>query len=186
MGLGETEKIPIQKVQPMDPIDYSNKLLEFAVERNTSAEHEKFRNIILEFNRVYNQPTGTVELSNKISDSPDMVINSMFEPDFFSIINPFSDIPIIAILSGSIILILLSIQCLNFIVGRLLLIKFAPQIEKLLINRQFLKKWFEYVINIVKKVSLFYYISFTICIYVLLLMTVYYLYLFLDIVSKFY
>ena len=181
IGDPETGKFTIEKIKELTKEDLAIKFAEYFEKQNIHVSKEQISKFIEDIAADNNIQDGIVEISNKITD-----IRSALEPSYFNLLDPFSDIPIIAILSGSILLILLSIQCLNFIIIRLLLIKFAPQIEKLLINKQFFKKWIGYVIEAAKRVSLFYYVAFTICIYVSLLMTVYYLYTFLSIVSSYY
>jgi hypothetical protein len=125
----------------------------------------------------------TVDAITQTAENTDTSINSMFEP--FTLIDPFSTIPIIAILSGSLILIFLSIQCLNFIVIRVLFLRYSSYIENLFLNFPFLNNLLKKFVEIFNKLSFIYYVIFTLLAYIYLIGACYYLYELLILISQY-
>jgi hypothetical protein len=131
------------------------------------------RGPFVNLNISINKPE-SVDAITQTTENTHTSINSIFEP--FTLIDPFSTVPIIAILSGSLILIFLSLQCLNFIVIRVLFFKYSSYIENLFLNFPFLNNLLKKFVKVLNKLSFIYYVIFFLLAYVYLIGACYYLY----------
>ena len=89
----------------------------------------------------------TSVITENLNSSKDININSPLEY-FYSNIDPLSDVPLIGIISLSIIFIIVGIQCLKFIFIRWIFINYFSKIETYLINFPRINKIFLFFINI--------------------------------------
>jgi len=113
-------------------------------------------NIGAQENRRTDVSRGHVDSANCPLETSEFVFNP------FANIDPLSDNPDLALLSVGILMILLGIQCFNFILIRSIIIKYSPKIISYLKLHPFILNLFNKLIFILNKTYKLYLISFSI------------------------
>jgi len=133
-----------------------------------------------ESNRI---PVTDTSTSNHTVNCPLEIGDIIFHP--FANLNPLAENPNLALLSVSILMLMLGIQCFNFILFRMFIIKYASRILTFLSSYPFLHNIFDKLVYVLNKTYKLYIYSFAIIGYFNLISALIFLLFFINISTNF-